>query len=177
MKRPVKWALWMAGLLAALVIVALSVGATLPQSHTAAVRVTVNAAPADVYALITDVSQGAAWRDDVDSVTVLSSDPVRWTEHTGFGDITFVREAAEQYRLVRNRIEGGEEQGFGGTWTWKLEPAGNGTVVTITENGEVYSAFFRVMSKYVFGHYSGLESYAGSIAKKFGQAAGVERIQ
>jgi len=48
---------------------------------------------------------------------------------------------------------------FGGTWTWNIQPAGEGSSVTITENGEVYNPIFRFVSRFVIGHTRGIDKY------------------
>jgi hypothetical protein len=60
---------------------------------------------------------------------------------------------------------------FGGTWTYVIEPSGdgNGCTLTITEDGEIYPPPFRVMAKYVFGYTSTMESYLKALSNKFGQ--------
>jgi hypothetical protein len=54
---------------------------------------------------------------------------------------------------------------FGGSWTYDLEPSGEGTKLTITENGEVYSPAFRFMSKYLFGHTKTIVTYLNQLEK------------
>lgn len=146
----------------------LATGAMLPQSHTASVRAEYGAAPADVFAAIADVESSPAWRDDIDSVTVLEREPLRWRESGKFGNLTFVREALEPDRRIVARIADTSE-GFGGTWTYLVEPAATGSTLTITEDGEVYNALFRFMSRFVFGHYSTLETYVTSLGQHFGE--------
>jgi len=75
---------------------------------------------------------------------------------------------AEPDRRIVARIAD-TSQGFGGTWTYEIEPAGAGATLTITEEGEVYNALFRFTSRFVFGHYSTMETYARSLGRKFGQ--------
>ena len=52
-----------------------------------------------------------------------------------------------------------EDLPFGGTWTYRLEPDGGGTRVTITEDGEVYNPVFRFVSRFVMGHDATLRTY------------------
>lgn len=67
-------------------------------------------------------------------------------------------------------------QGFGGRWTYEIAPAPTGSVLTITEHGEVYGALYRFMSRFVFGHYRTLETYARDLGGRFGEAVVTERI-
>ena len=54
--------------------------------------------------------------------------------------------------------------------------AQGGSTVTITENGTVSNPLFRFMSKFVFGHYRSLETYARDLAKRFRDNAEPERV-
>src|SRR5712692_1537093 len=57
-------------------------------------------------------------------------------------------EAQPPRRLV-TRIVG--EGSYGGQWTFEIEPVRDGSRITITEDGEIYSAFFRFASRYLIG--------------------------
>jgi hypothetical protein len=161
-----------AGIIVALLLVLVgavfAIGSALPVGHTASVRADYSASATDVYNAIADVESSPSWRDDIDSVTVFESSPLRWRESGKFGDLTFVRMDVEPDRRIVARIAD-TSQGFGGTWTYEIEPAGAGATLTITEEGEVYNALFRFLSRFVFGHYSTMETYARSLGRKFGQ--------
>jgi hypothetical protein len=169
--RKLKWLLLAVGVLAAVIVGVVLIGYSLPVKHTASVQVPVNGTPEQVFALITDVANAPTWRTGLERVAVHGREPLRFTELSTNGDITYVQDAYEAPRLFRSRIENGRALGFGGTWTWELQPSGDGTLLTITEHGEVYNPLFRVLSKYVFGHYSGLEQYASDVARRFGGTA------
>jgi hypothetical protein len=82
----------------------------------------------------------------------------------GVGDVkTEVVESVPPRRLVR-RIVG--ESDFGGTWTSELsaDPAG-GTRLVITENGEIYNAFFRFVSRYIIGHHRTIDSFLAALRR------------
>ncbi len=65
-------------------------------------------------------------------------------------------EAQPPRRLV-TRIVG--ESSFGGSWTFDIEPVRDGSRITITEDGEIYNAFFRFVSRYLIGHARTIETY------------------
>lgn len=75
-------------------------------------------------------------------------------------------ESRPPQRLVRKVVG---EKAFGGTWTYKIEPRGIGSALTITEDGEVYNAFFRFMSKYVIGHLRTIDAYMKELRRRFGE--------
>lgn len=161
-----------------LIVLVLGVGWLLPVEHTAAVRARIDAPPESVYARILDVEAGEGWREDVHEVVVLSgpNEPVRWRETGDFGSIVMVRDEAMPASRVVARIDD-PEQPFGGRWIYRLEPDAGGTRLTITEEGEVYSPLFRFMSKFIFGHYSTLETYVAALGRSFGGEVEIERVE
>ena len=161
--------------LALLLALVLGVGASLPREHTAAVRFDLRDPPQAVYAAIADVAPSADLREDLERVEVLAGDPLRWRETAGWGTLTFLRKAADPPRRIVNRIEDTGEP-FGGTWTFQLVPAGEGTTVTITEEGWVSNPIYRLLSRYFFGHYTVLEAYARDLGRRFGQDVRVARV-
>ena len=56
---------------------------------------------------------------------------------------------------------------FGGQWTYELVPDGEGTRLTITEDGEVYNPLFRFVSRFVMGHTATIERYLDDVEKRF----------
>jgi hypothetical protein len=173
----VKWILIACTALAGLVLIVFLIGAALPQEHTATVRIRLNRPPARVYATLVNVTESTTWRSDLNAVEVISpeGEPLRWRESGKYGTITFTRDDDVPARRIVVRIDD-TTQGFGGRWIYELEPTGQGTVLTITEEGEVYSALFRFMSRFVFGHYATLESYARDLGRHFGDDIAIERI-
>ncbi len=58
---------------------------------------------------------------------------------------------------------------YSGTWTYSLQPNGEGTVVRITEDGEVNNPVFRFMSRFVLGHTRTMDAYLRALGKATGQ--------
>lgn len=170
-----KWLARIALISAFIVAAVFAAGASLPREHRAAVRLELNAPPESVYAAIADVAGSAEWREDVSEVEVLKEDPLTWQETASWGELTFVRTAAETPRRLVHRIEDTGEP-FGGTWTYELMSTSGGTALTITEDGWVSNPVFRLMSRFVFGHYSTLEAYARDLGRRFGQEIEPERV-
>ncbi|HSR42141.1 MAG TPA: SRPBCC family protein, partial [Longimicrobiales bacterium] len=76
-------------------------------------------------------------------------------------------EAEVPTRLVTRIAD--EDLPFGGTWTYELEPTGDGrTRVTITEDGEVYNPVFRFMARFVFGHTATMDTYLDGLEARMG---------
>jgi hypothetical protein len=173
-----KRALVIIGGFVAIALVLTLVGALLPVEHTARVRLELRQPPEVVYDVVANVPDYLRWRSDLDSLRVVSTGPrLRWRESDAQGTIEFEQTATAPPRSVTAEIQGAEEQGFGGTWTWELEErAGGGTVLTITERGEVYNPIFRLLARFFFSPYSSLERYARDLAARFGEDGTPERL-
>ena len=164
-----KLALIIVGTIAGIVILAAIIGAFLPRDHVASTSASIPAVPEDVWRAITDVASAPQWRE-VKSVEILSTpaQPLRWREVSRFGPITLQQEEAIPPRKFVGRIAD-TDQGFGGTWTYEIEPVANGCRVTITERGFITNPLFRFVSRFVFGYYGTQEAYLRALGKKFGE--------
>ena len=164
MNRLVKTGLVVLGAGIALLAGMTAIGATLPVAHSESRERIIAAPRASVYEAIEDIGRYPHWRSSVERIerdTVGGG--VRWVEHGADGAIPYeVVERRAGERLV-TRIAA-EDLPFGGTWTFELADVPGGTRVRITEDGEVYDPFFRFMSRYVFGHASGIEQYLADLA-------------
>ena len=135
--------------LVVIVVVALVmlVGRSLPIGHVASRTATFRRIPEDVWAAINDP-------------TLLSS--------RGVGDVKFETiESLPPKRLVR-RVVG--EEDFGGTWTCDVASSPGGSTLTITENGEIYNAFFRFVSRFIIGHHRTIDGTMAALRKRFGES-------
>jgi len=69
--------------------------------------------------------------------------------------------------MLRMRV--GDKSRSGG-WAYQLEPAPNGTVLTVTQYDRIHNPFKRYVTVHIIGaHY--LDSYLQMVAAKFGQTA------
>ena len=161
-----------------LVGIAAFMGSRLPRDHEVTMTATFRAPVEQVWAALSDVRAYPTWRTDVKSVTVLTPSPLTWSEDGSQGPMTFAVEAWQPPRRMVSRITD-EGQPFGGSWEYIVEPdtaeAGK-TRVTITENGWVSNPLFRFASKYVMGHYSGIDTYLRALSKKFGPEMAPSRV-
>jgi uncharacterized protein YndB with AHSA1/START domain len=161
-----KWVLIAVGSLVAVVLIVTLIGVLLPQSHTASVARHYDAAPADVWALLTTRERFAEWRSDLKGVEQLtvSDGRVRWKEQTRYDAVTMeVTEAVPEQKLVTRIADEGLP--FGGTWTFELGKDGAGTLLTITERGDVYNPIFRFVSRFVMGHTATMEKFHADAAR------------
>ena len=170
-----KWALIIIGILVVLVLVVVAVGYSLPVAHTAQRSVTLRAAPADVWATITDVAAYPSWRSDVDSVEVLA--PVNgrqaWREKGSNGEITYAMTSVDAPTRMVTRITD-ENLPFGGEWSYVITPVAGGTRIAITERGEVYNPVFRFVSRFIMGHTATLDAYLRALGGRFGETVAPE---
>ena len=143
---------WLGAMLATGVSVVLVVGGRLPETHRATCRLRLTQ------------PEGAVW-DALREVALVKARP----------DIQLqvVDEQPGQRLVVRIA---NDDLPFGGTWTWSLARAGDGTVVTVTEDGLVKNALFRFVSAYVMGHHATMETSLKALAKRLGAPATIEHL-
>jgi uncharacterized protein YndB with AHSA1/START domain len=133
----------------------------LPRQHTVSRTVTLRRSPSEVYAAIRDFAATPSWRKDVKRVTLL--DASRFREESRHGTVTYeVVEDVPGRRLVTRIVD--QDLGYSGRWTYQLEPAPEGTLLRITEDGDVSNVLFRVLSRFVFGHATTIERYLAALA-------------
>ncbi|MGH9763547.1 MAG: LIC10604 family protein, partial [Blastocatellia bacterium] len=63
---------------------------------------------------------------------------------------------------------------FGGSLKYEIEKAGDGIIITITEDGEVYNPVFRFVSRFIMGHSATIEGYLKDLGNKFGEQVKIE---
>lgn len=132
-----------AGIVVLIFVVGSLIGSQLPVAHLATRSATFAAPPERIWEVINDPA---------------------FMRTRGVGEVkTETIESVPPRRLVR-RIVG--ESSFGGTWTSELQSdAGGGTRLVITENGEVYNAFFRFVSRYIVGHHRTIDSFLAALRR------------
>ena len=150
-------------------IVALGVGSRLPIHHEVSRSVVLQAQPAEVYRVITDLEEAPRWRPGLQRIEVLhdANGRRRYREHGKDGAVTYEIVAAQPARTLITQIID-PDLGYSGSWTYSLAPHDAGTLLTITEKGEVTNVFFRFMSRYVFGHATTIETYLKALADRVG---------
>jgi uncharacterized protein YndB with AHSA1/START domain len=169
MKKSIKLLVAIVGVFVVLVGGAYAWGASLPRDHSASVSRSLPVPPARVYALLTDHAGGVNWRPGLHGVEALP--PVdghaRWREDSEWGVMTYEEVEAIPDQLYVARIAD-TSQGFGGTWTYALEPVDGGTRLTITEDGFVDDPLFRLVSAHVIGHDATMREVMRALAKHLG---------
>jgi hypothetical protein len=145
------------GVVVATITLIVVVGALLPKRHVAARTVKLRATPADVFRLISGPQD---WRTDLREYKFFDQENHHMVRETDTHGQTMTYEIVESRppTLVKRTIAD-KSLPFGGSWTWNIQPAGQGSSVTITEDGEVYNPIFRFVSRFVMGHTRGIDNY------------------
>ena len=165
-----KWVLIAGGVIVALVVIVVMVGAMLPRDHVASVSARIPAPPTAVWSAIVQPEAFPTWRADVRRVEMLTStaNGPSWREHTRNGTLTMGIEQSDPPRRVVTRILD-RNLPYGGVWEYEIAPDGTtGSRVTITERGWVSNPVFRVVSRFVMGQTSTMDAYLRALGKHFG---------
>ncbi len=165
-----KWALVAGGIIVALVLVVVVVGARLPRNHAVAMSARVTAPPASVWAALADPARYPTWRKDVQTIEMLPPAPTgpRWRERSRRGQITMVMDTMEPTRRLVTRIAD-DDVPFGGAWEILIEPDGASmSRVTITERGYVSNPAFRFVSRFIMGQTASIDGYLRALGEHFG---------
>ncbi len=167
-----KYVLWAFAVIVGMIIVVVMIGASLPQKHVAARYILLHQKPEAVFALISDVQSGAAWRPEVQSVDILPSvdGHVQFREKMKHGAIRMlVLEAHSPERMITQIAD--KSLPFGGVWIMDIAPTTEGCRLSIIERGEVYNPIFRFVSRFVLGYTNTMDTYLRNVAHKFGENA------
>jgi len=162
-----KWIIFAVIGLAVIIAAIAVIGMILPKAHVASRLERFRSPPAMLWDLI---AGPPTWRPNIrtyDKLPERGGRPV-WKETDKHGQsITFERVVSTPPRTMVNRIDPGLP--FGGTWTYDLQPDQGGTLLTITEHGEVYNPFFRFVSRYILGHTATIDEYMQALRAKLGE--------
>lgn len=141
-------------------LLAHTLGRLLPRTHTARASRTVRGSPPCVWDVITDVGRMSEWRTGVNRFEAMSGEsglPV-WREHGRHRALIVRAVAWDPPRSLVTEV-GAPGAPFSGTWTYSLEAGEAGTVVMITEDGEVPNPIFRLVGRFVLGWDATLRAY------------------
>jgi uncharacterized protein YndB with AHSA1/START domain len=118
-----------------------------PTQNASSRSATLDAPPATVYALLSDVQQYPSWQTGVERVELLGDDGSgpRFREYREAGAITYRIETAELNTQFRLHIED-DAVPFGGSRTFDLVEGPTGTELTILEAGHAFSEVFQLLS-------------------------------
>ncbi|MCB9914944.1 MAG: SRPBCC family protein [Planctomycetes bacterium] len=162
----------------ALLAVAWFVGSGVPREGAQSSRITLAAPPEEVWPLVADLEGQVAWSSMVESCEVTQAADGRtvYVQHTKFGRLPLtIVESVEPSRFKTEIV--GDGMGWGGTWTWTLEPVEGGTRVTIVEDSWVNNPLQRFLVKKVMDPHMALDSVLLLLAGQTGpQGAAPEHV-
>ena len=143
------------------------IGYRLPQNHQASREREFAYPPEKVYGWISNPATYPKWRTGVQKVEILpdSEKLKRFTEIGLHDEVTYVVEENVPNKHFVTRITT-KDLGYGGSWTFDMQPTAKGTLLTITEDGEVYSPFFRFVSHYIMKPTGSIDKYMNDLDKK-----------
>ena len=154
------------------------IGFALPTEHVAAVRADYFASPEEIFAAVADYRSHPEWRPSVEEIEEL---PARngkraWVEISATGSLPMeLTEIEPPTRIVTTIIS--EGMPFGGRWVFDIEPTASGTTVTVTEEGEVYSPVFRVVSRFLVGHHATASRFLSDLGTRLGETPTIEVVR
>ena len=172
--RKLRWPLAAVTLFVALLLVFALVGSLLPRRHLARASITLDQPADSVWAVIRDFEAYPTWWPQLEAmVRIPDRRSETWSQHDKYGDEIPIEvvESQPATRLV-TRIAA-EDLPYSGTWTYELTASVAGTTLTLTEDGEVRNPIFRLMSRFVFGHYGTLDGYLQALGRRFGEQASI----
>ena len=163
--------------LAILAAVIFAIGLGIPKNHRAESRVTLEKSPEEVWSVIRNPAALVGIWSELKSARQVQGAGGRevWAQEAGGFPMRLIIESSSPPRRLVTRIDADEKAAFGGTWTYTLTPAGNGTTVSIVEDGYVKNPLFRVMMT-LMGKHRTLDGYLKALADKFDEVVRPEHV-
>lgn len=168
-----KWVIGMVVGLVGIVVVVVGVGLLLPVKHRASESARFRVSTEQLWAVVTNFSAYPTWRTGITAVEHLPDVNGRsvWKETDSHNEgIPYETvESIPNKRLVRRIAD--PKLPYGGTWTFDFESTPEGSMLTITEDGEVYNPIFRFVSRFIFGHAKTIHDYLNDLQTTVGNKA------
>ena len=163
--------------LAILAAIILAVGLAMPKNHRAESKVTLEKGIDDVWAVVRNPAALVGTWSELKSSRRAQGAGGRevWEQDAGGFPMRLIIESSDPPRRLVTRIDADDKAAFGGTWTYTLSPAGNGTTVSIVEDGFVNNPVFRVMMS-LMGKHRTLDGYLRALGDKFDEAVKPEHV-
>ncbi len=159
------------------------VGRGVPEEHEASDTVEVAGTPDRVFAVLTDVAAYPQWFTGVNKVERVEGRRGGSGEQLEAWRLTMGRNSFVNTTTVSEppgtggRAEGllqrtiGDDNGpFSGSWTYRLEPAGGGCRVTLTERGTVSGAVPRAVMRYLVGYHTYTRRHLKALKERMARA-------
>lgn len=153
------------GIIVCLIIIVIIIGYLLPVKHKSSVQVLIDAAPEKVWQRLINFKDYPEWRMDLKNVEVKSN--TEWVETNSNNDKLPLKILTNKPLQTLITQFNATDLPYGGSWEFNLTPEGDNTMVSITENGEVYNPIFRFVSKFIMGHATSQKKYADYLKQSF----------
>lgn len=149
-------------------------GFVMDGQHRVSRSLRLNRSPDEIWGVLRNIQGMKAWRHDIVAVERVPDidGHEAWKETRKHGAMVYEVASLVPPRALELRIHDLREN-FGGTWDITLSPAGEETIVTITENGEIYNPVLRVVSRLLDARKT-MTVYLEGLAEHFGQPARFE---
>lgn len=121
------------------------------------------------------MATAATWRKDIAHIEMLpaNGNRIAWREVSKHDAVNY---EGEIVRAPQPGVPGrftsrivSKDLPYGGEWIIDVSMNGDASVVTVTENGEVYNPIFRFVSKYVMGHTATIDGYLRALGAHVGE--------
>jgi uncharacterized protein YndB with AHSA1/START domain len=164
--------------LAMIVAVVFVIGLALPKNHRAESRVTLEKPPEEVWTVVRNPAALVGTWSELKSARQVPGAGSRevWEQNAGGFTMRLIIESSMPPRRLVTKIDADEKATFGGTWTYTLTPAGNGTTLSIVEDGYVNNPLFRVMMA-VMGKHRTIDGYLKALADQFDEPVKPEHVK
>jgi hypothetical protein len=153
------------------------VGLLLPREHRVSSQIVLRRPAGEVWAAIRNIAETPTWWPQVKAVTRLPDKEGHevWEQKlSGFALVLEISQEAPPSRL-RTDIVTRPDAPFGGTWIQELVPEGDGTRITVTEDGWVGNPIFRVVSR-ITGYHGTLDDYLKALGRRFGETVTPQHV-
>jgi hypothetical protein len=171
-----RWVMYaLAGLLGLVLLVAI-VGLTRPRGHVARTQAEYAKPPGEVWQVISDFQHWNEWNPEIEAVEALPDRnghrAVNVKSSWGTAQTEFT--VWEPVSKLRSDMNAGS---FSGSWTYELKPTANGgTLLTVTEAGEVGNPLYRTMMLF-HDNYETMTSFHHALAKRLGVTVRPVRVE
>lgn len=151
-------------------VVAAGLGAAIPRRHTVSSAAEYHQPADSLFAAMADLEHAPRWRSDLTGTRRLPDRDGHavWEQQAKDGTWPIeIREVTPPSRLVSAVAD--TSQGFGGTWTFVVEPLRDGARVTIIEVGTIDNLMFRFLAHRFFDLHASQQTFLRDLGTRFGE--------
>jgi uncharacterized protein YndB with AHSA1/START domain len=172
-----QWGAIVAGSTIGVLALLAGVGCFCRRGYTVARSLRSRRSPEEVWQVISDFAAVPSWHPELKTVERLPDrnghEVWRETDRRGYPVQLETIEALAPLRLVRHISD--EDGPFSGQWEFDVQPAAQGSRITLTERGQIPNPFFRLMFWAFMTPAFYLEMYLRALATKLGDPPQLEK--